>query len=192
MSCAACGYLQDDHDWPSGRCPLCACGALPAEHEGAETHCPGKLPNEAGRRPSLRRGKFRPAPPPIALVPRADGSYVPAPPPVEEDAPVGAPPLVPARYTAAESEIAPRAMPLGTLAADLGWKVEPWYWQAADGAEMSVLVMQRDDLRAVAYWSREPGGTWKTAGARAWKLGNWPVEVGVTALIALIEGMGRS
>lgn len=188
MRCV-CGYGPEFHE-DSGHCPLCACGKLPAEHVFVTVTpaCPGKPLTAAGKFPTLRRGSFRAPAPPERLREWSQGVCVPV---VENEpetavtGPLGAP-QVPARYTAALDEIAPRAMPLGARAADSGWRVDPWYWRATDGTETSALVMQRDSLRAVAYWARPPGGSWKTAGAQAWRLGDYPQTVTVTKLAEYI------
>lgn len=193
MRCV-CGYPREVHEWPSGHCPLCACGALPAAHA---PNCPGKEPGASGKLPTLRRGKFREPDPAPGWIERWRGVLFPA---TEAEivdrveqvtsTEVVRTPQIRARRTLALAEIAPRATPIGTLAADLGWLVVPWYWRAHDGTEASVLVLSRGDLRAVAYWERAPGGNWKTAGARAWRVGHWPRSVGITVLAELIEGMG--
>jgi hypothetical protein len=203
VRCGACGYAREDHD-PTGHCPLCACGATPAEHllawavpppmlkASTEARCPNREQRESGKWLTMRRGSFRPPEP----MPRlrelyhgimviAESEFVPTP------GVAYAPPRVAARDTYALSEIAPRATPVGSLAADLGWAVRPMYWMDAEGTETSALLMHRGALRAVAYWSRAEGGRWKTGGARAWRDGSWPREVGVTALARLIEEMGR-
>lgn len=191
MRCAACGYVHE----PGTHCPLCACGKLPSEHimvTVPSPACPGKAPSETtGKLPQLRRGSFRDAADPVTYRERADGVLVPVievEPEDVEDEPV-LPPRVPARLTVSLDEIASRAKPLGAAAADTGWIVTPWYWVDGAGVETSALVMHRDVLRAVAYWHRAPGATWKTGGARAWRSGDWPTEVGVTRLLALIKEM---
>jgi hypothetical protein len=209
MSRCACGYAREDHD-PSGHCPLCACGATPAEHvlawtvhppmlkASTEARCPGKPQRETGKWLTMRRGSFRLPEPPAALVELYHGIRVPlsenelkrrAAEAVDEH--VVAEPLVSARLTVALDEIAPRARPLGTLAADLGWTVVPYYWQAGDGTETSALLLHRGDLRAAAYWHRAPGASWRTGGAWGWQVGAWPAKVGVTALTNVIKEMGR-
>jgi hypothetical protein len=123
---------------------------------------------------------------------RTDGVYVPVESaPESPEAPV-LPPRVPTRFPLALSEIAPRAGPVGSLAADLGWRVQPLYFQAGDGTETSALRMHRGELHAGAQWNRVEGGTWRTAGALAWRDGQWPTRVTVTRLAEMIEEMGRS
>lgn len=157
--------------------------------------CPGKPRSEAGKLPTVRRGSFRePAPDPTYVVLWSlDGYDVLTPEREVEQAVVVeavVPPLVPARLTISLDEIAPRARPLGMAAAELGWTVTPWYWQAGDGTETSALVMRRDELRAVAYWERAPEASWKTGGARAWRDGEWPRAVAVTALRKYVDELG--
>lgn len=208
MTRCACGYFRDVHD-ASGRCPLCACGKLPAEHLAVAitpsprvTHanegepitwdgkqwlvCPGKPRTATGALPTLRRGEFKlPAPPEH----RRDwfGLSVPViEPAVAAETPM---PLVPARFTIDEAEIAPGALRMGHKAAGAGWDVDPWYWVAGDGTEASAIVMRRGELRAYATWERPRGGSWKARDGYGWRAGERPVKVGVMALGKLLIGV---
>lgn len=189
MRCA-CGYDESWH--PDGRCPLCACGAVPAQH-GTEGECPGKPRSETtGKFPTLRRGSLRAADEPAAYRLRADDVYVPSQRAAGPSEVPTLPPRVPARPVAALSEIAPRATALGNAAADLGWEVTPYYWQGHDGTERSTLAMVRGELLAQADWDRAPGGSWRSVSARAGRRDARPEQVGVKRLTALIKEMGRS
>lgn len=189
-----CGYPRSLHE-VTGRCPLCACGKLPTEH--VDGVCPGKPLTAAGNLPTLRRGSFRePAPDPPRrewlgmTIPMTESELLDRVAGAVPGSRIVAEPRVPARHTVTLDEIAPRALPLGNAAADRGWSVVPWYWQAGDGVETSALVMFRAELRAVAYWNRAPGASWKTGGARAWRDGEWPVAVPVTQLVKIIQEVG--
>lgn len=164
--CAGCGYLHVYHGAPDLRCPDTKTKTFQV-------------------RPPLDRSTWREIMRRDFLVRQAvyDEARKPYAPPV------ATPPLVPARYTQALDEIAPRAMPLGMQAAALGWTVDPWYWQWADGTEVSALVMQRDELRALARWHGRP---WKSDGAYAWRAGEFPQAVGVVRLTQLIKELGRA
>lgn len=206
MTSCACGYALTFHE--GERCPLCACGAMPAAHRPVclpprpirtlspallwggrfERRCPDKIKNEAGNAPQLRRGTFRAPAAPLLMRRRLDGSYVPVT-AAAEAVEISRSPLVPARYTQALDEIAPRAMPLGVAAAALGWQVDPWFWREADGADVSVLLLQRGELRAYAVWRGRP---WRTDGAHAWRAGQFPQAVGVKRLLELIKETGES
>lgn len=176
--CAGCGYFAELHD-VAGKCPLCPCGEVPAEHvpeDEGKMRCPGKATY-------LRRGSFREAP--AAQFERRPGwgdvlfpavQRISASDPYEH-------PQVPARLARGPGEVAPAAFKAGRLAAESGWVVDPWYWRDAYGGETSVLVMQLGDRRAAAYWRRVPGDVrWLTAGAHAWLRGSFPAKLGITAL----------
>jgi hypothetical protein len=213
MRCA-CGYELVWHE-SGGHCPLCACGAIPGEHlpvavtpsplvtydtsgnpitwDGRQLAvCPGKPLTAAGKLPTLRRGSFREPPPPPRYERRPGWGDIlfAVVEPDEPDVELDAPPLVPARHTISLDEIAKQAMPVGKQAAALGWDVEPYYAVHADGTQRSILVLWRGDLRAVAYWERVAPAGWRTAGCRAWRLGEWPRAIGVKALVAAIVEIG--
>lgn len=216
MRCV-CGYGPDLHP-AAGHCPLCACGMGPDEHlavavspsplltwdtsgnpimwDGRQLHvCPGKPLTAAGKLPTMRRGSYRPQPAQPRYERRAAWGDIlfPVVEPEAADEPLSAPqapPQVVARYTVTLAEIAPRAMPVGKQAAALGWRVDPWYYRSGAGIETSVLVMQRGDLRAAAQWDREPGATWKTAGALCIPPGQFPIKVGVKRLVEIIIELG--
>lgn len=160
--------------------------------------CPGRPLTPAGNRPQLRRGVYREPEPPgprrdwfgltmplteAQLVERAERAT---------GAVAVSGPRVPARYAAADDEIAKQAGPLGHAAADLGWRVDPWFYVERDGTRVSLLLLSRGELRAYAAWEALPGGPWKTAGAYAWRVGELPVSTGVKRLRTLIDETGSA
>lgn len=181
--CAGCGYPRSFHDLGSLRCPK-----ETANVNGA-------------------RGSYK-VPPPIdpALYPeimRRDvqartEAYEAATRPYEpERIP---PPLVPARAPAGPDEYAVSnrgigAAKLGRLAIGLGWDAEPWYWQEHDQKQGCALKLARDELRAVAVWSRaakDIGGAtgWKAEYAYAWRADvkdRFPTRITITDLERLIN-----
>lgn len=125
---------------------------------------------------------------PIGLGPRREVAAVrPAPAPL---------PRVPLRETYSLDEIASgrgQAMFVGRLARERGWRVEPRYAVAADGTELSVLLLRAGPLRAVALWRREPGAGWTTDVAYGWRIPPEvpPRKLGVKRLADLIKQMGE-
>jgi hypothetical protein len=133
VRCGACGYDRAEHD-AAGKCPLCACGELPAAHEPAADGklgcacacgsppllhdgralyqgipCPGRRSKTSGAWLLLRQGTFRPAEPEVARRDRF-GLLVPV---IERDEPAEVdevrphlPPRVPARPPQGPHEIA--------------------------------------------------------------------------------------
>lgn len=192
--CRKCGYFDGDHELGTRKCPVCACGATPAEHA---PNCPGKAPSEAtGLLPTLRRGTFDPAPA------REEPAWRPGPHAAAAAALVCFPmrsewqaiaakmaadvvrslsPQVVARAPQGPSEIAgagskKQATKLGRAAVAAGWQVESAYWRAGDGTEGCALRLARGDVRAVALWQRKPGNVgslvgWSAAEAYVWRLG---------------------
>jgi hypothetical protein len=168
MSCATCGYHRD-------------------LHEPITLKCPGEA-----------RGKFR-DPPPIdtatyaqiirrdvearfAAIEAARAPYVPD---------VVLPPQVPARPPQGPGELAryggKQALGLGRSGVDRGWAVDALYWRAHDGTEGCAVRLARDDLRAVATWTRKPGQIGKPSGwaadvAYGWRLGTMPIKINHTEL----------
>lgn len=187
MRCV-CGYPREYHEL-SGACPLCACGAVPAEH--VDKRCPGKSASAAGRFPTLRRGTFREPPPMPRMVPGPFGFLVPA---LEDEVVVevkAGPPQVPARQTISLDEIAKQAMTLGRKAADNGWTVVPWYYRTWNGTEASILRLRRAELGSDVIWERARGVTgWKSALVYAWRRGQLPQKIGVKRLSDLIDELG--
>lgn len=204
MRCGACGYDRAEHD-AAGKCPLCACGELPELHGGIPwivPACPGgRRSKTTGLALLLRQATFRPPEPEVA---RRNwfGLLVPV---IERDEPAEVdevrphlPPRVPARPPQGPHEFAGagggrQGSKLGRAAVALGWHVEAFYWQAADGAEGCAARFAKGALRAVALWSRkaEAAGTktgWKAEGAYAWRtdVARFPTKVTHTDLERLI------
>lgn len=184
MRCRKCGYPEDAHEIGTKKCPICACGEVPAKHyRGVETsplcpalcmgcgkvvappdgtphrHRPYRL-NDKDEALSLRQGKFERAdegPAPIdERVARIIGVEL-----QEQAAEVTdqyRPPMVRARLPRSRLEYAGyggrQAVGLGRRAALVGWSVRPLYWRAGDGAEGCGVWLWKDDLRAVATWKR--------------------------------------
>ncbi len=205
----ACGKLVDEHlpvtyppsplrlfsatgpaTWPPSPVAWFAThGVAVSGRIRVEHVCPGKPRTKAGNLPTLRRGTFREPPAPPEYRRHLCGFLVPVSvePDEDDDASSEIAPRVPLRDTIALDEIAPRAMPLGMAAAALGWIVEPRYGVTGLGVEVSALVMHRDALRALASWERPEGGSWKSSGGWAWRVGERPTAVGVTRLGKLIR-----
>jgi len=201
MRCGACGYDRTDHD-AAGKCPLCACGEMPADHGGIPwivPACPGgRRSKTTGLNLLLRQGTFRPPEPDVA---RREwfGLLVPVIEPAEQvvEVEIG-PPLVPARPPYGPHEIAgagggKQATKLGRGAVALGWAVDAWYWQAADGSEGCAIRLAKPPLRAVALWSRPAGMAgqktgWKAGAAYAWRtdVARFPTKLTHTDLERLI------
>jgi hypothetical protein len=196
MRCAKCGYFEPDHELVTRKCPVCICGATPAEHA---PHCPGKVSKTTGEPMNLRRGAFT-EPPPLAPVREWLGMRVPMT-EAELAARVAAavpgteiverrPPQVPARPPRGPEEVAggtrkAAAVKLGKLARAAGWRVRPMYWRAGDGTEGCALQLAGpDNMRAVALWERPAGHVGELTGwgaklAYAWRPGSgtFPVKV---------------
>lgn len=204
MRCGACGYDRIDHD-AAGKCPLCACGEMPAAHGVVPLlapTCPGGRRSKTTDAPLLlRQGTFRP---PEPEVPRRDwfGLLVPV---IETKVEIDPdevrphfPPRVPARPPYGPHEVAgagggKQGSKLGRRAVALGWQVEALYWQAHDGTEGCAVRLAKPPLRAVAMWSRpaELAGQktgWKADGAYAWRtdVARFPTKVTHTDLERLI------
>lgn len=175
--CAGCGYDVTTHD-PDG-----TCHASTADKNG-------------------RRGKFRDAPPDgpgdwreimrrdylarVAKYEAERAAYAPI---------VVPPPQVPARPPAGPGEFAGyqgrQAVGLGRKAAAAGWAVEARYWRAHDGTEGCAVRMARDDLYAVATWSRKPGkqgsrSGWEADIAYGVRRGDAPVKLTHTQLEGVV------
>jgi hypothetical protein len=197
MRCTKCGYFEGDHELVTLKCPICACGATPAEHD---PHCPGKISEKTGEPMSLRRGSFA-APGPVAPVREWLGMLVPMT-EAELAARVAAavpdtevvehrPPQVVARLPHGPAEVAggtrkAAAVKLGKLARAAGWRVQPMYWRAGDGTEGCALRLAGpDNVRAVALWERPAGHVgeltgWGAKAAYAWRPGSGTFPVKVT------------
>ena len=202
MRCAGCGYFRDAHD-ALGKCPLCACGEVPALHGGIPwivPACPGGRRSKTnGLNLLLRQATFRE---PEIEVARRDwfGLSIPV---VETkaeqvvDEHVG-PPRVPARPPQGPREIAgagggKQASKLGRAAGGLGWRVSALYWQGYDGSEGSGVWLAKGELRAVALWARSADDAgkligWKADVAYAWRtdVARFPTKVTHTDLERLI------
>lgn len=214
MRCGGCGYFLDAHvtRGKDVRCPVCACGETVDAHRavvvppspllafaeaGKVTYrCPGKDTQ-------LRHGAFREAPPPETLTYleilardaarwRAEAEEAARP---YEPPPL---PLVPARPPRNVFEFAAhgggQAAGLGRKAVAAGWRVGPFYWKAADGAEGCAVQLAKGPLRAVATWKRKAGHAkpmtgWSADVAYAWRVDveRFPTKLTHTDLERLIR-----
>lgn len=171
MRCV-CGYLLDDHEPVSSRCPLAKTGRF----RRPPPDDPALWPEIIRRDVAARFAKIE-----------ADrAAYVP---------PVVVPPQVPARHPAGPGEFASyqgkQAAGLGRAASQRGWAVAAYYWRAGDGTEGCAVKLRREDLRAVATWKRKPGSIgklsgWEADNAYGWRLGTLPVVISHTMLLEMI------
>lgn len=179
VRCAGCGYAFETHDLGTRRCHPAT-----ADKNG-------------------RRGTWR-EPPPVdrtpwheiiardsrarqAVIDDARRAYVPE---------VVPPPRIPARPPRGPAELAgyqgKQAIGLGRRAAAAGWRVAAHYAMRHDGTEFCAVKMQRDDLYAVATWTRKPGNAGKTSGwaadiAYGVKAGTMPVKLTHTELERIFD-----
>lgn len=134
------------------------CGYLREYHQG--DGCPTSRTGRWRERPPVDRSDYR------AIMRRdmlareaaieaARAPYVPV---------VTPPPRIPARQPAGPGELAWKALGLGRKAMAAGWSVTAHYWMRHDGAEGCAVKLRRDELYAVATWSRKPGLTGGKAG----------------------------
>lgn len=180
MRCAACGYGDELHEFGTRRCP----------------------PETADK--NGRRGRFRVPDPPDtrtwqqrikdASAARAQAIEDARRPYVPEVVP---PPQVPARAPQGPGEFAGyggrQAVGLGKAAAAAGWRVAAFYARSHDGEEMCAVKLAKDDLRAVATWTRKAGNIGKASGwgadiAYGWRLGTMPARINHTDLEKIING----
>lgn len=175
-----------------------SCGYGPEWHERTGEHrCPPETADKNGR-----RGRWRTPDPPERLLWRDvmrrdwlarqaahDAAYAPYEPEVVR------PPLVPARAPQGPGELAGyggrQALGLGRKAAAGGWAVEAHYWMTHDGTEGCAVRLTRDDLYAVATWSRKPGKVgsksgWEAQDAYGVRRGDAPVKLTHTQLEGVI------
>lgn len=169
--CARCGYLREYHE-ASGRCPGLKTG-------GWQDRAPL---DTTGWREIMRRDYER----------RRD-AYAEAAKPYQLD--VTPLPRVAARAPRGPEEFADKrqAGTLGRLALSLGWRIEPWYAEAHDGAQMCAIKLERAPLSAVAIWRRpRAGGSWASDVAYAWRtdVSGYPINVGVARLTEIIKEAG--
>lgn len=204
--CAGCGYDRALHD--AGKCPLCACGEVPAAHGGIPwvvPACPGGRISKATRlNLLLRQATFREPEPAAARrdwfgmsVPMTDAELVAR---VEQvtERQIDTRPRVPARPPQGPREIAgagggKQASKLGRAAGARGWSVSALYWQGADGTEGCGVWLAKAECRAVALWSRAVADAGKTTGwkadiAYAWRtdVAGFPTKLTHTDLERLI------
>jgi hypothetical protein len=176
--CAACGYAARWHELGTLRCP------------------------EAAGDKNGRRGKWRDAPPvdrtPWRDIMRRDAArraaeyeaahavYVPE---------VAPPPLIAARAPHGPGELAGyggrQAVGLGRKAIAAGWAVAAYYAMRHDAEEFCAIKLERDDLYAVATWTRKPGkrgsrSGWEADIAYGVRRGDAPVKLTHTQLEGVI------
>lgn len=179
MRCASCGYDRSTHDAVTLKCAI-----ETADRNG-------------------RRGSFKVPPAPDCTLWRdiitrdvrarfqaiedARKPYVPE---------VVPPPQVPARAPHGPGELAGyggrQAVGLGRSAVAAGWSASAHYWRAADGTEGCAVRLARDDLRAVATWTRAAGkigaaSGWKADVGYGWRVGTLPAKLNHTDLERVIS-----
>lgn len=174
--CAGCGYLFAYHELGTGRCPADEGFAKTAKYRRPPP-LDRTLWREIMRRDYLAR---------MAKYEAEHAPYVPV---------VVPPPLVPARAPQGPGELAGyggrQAIGLGRKAAAAGWAVSAHYWMAHDGTEGCAVKLARDDLFAVATWSRKPGKAgsksgWEAQDAYGVRRGDAPVKLTHTQLEGVI------
>lgn len=203
MRCRRCGYFADVHDLGTRKCPVCACGATPAEHQ---PNCPGRVGKD-GLPLKLRRGSYEPGdgrPTPVdertaRILSVITANLPPIDHPVEVELVevVTGPPQVAARPPYGPGEFAgyrgKQAVGLGRRAMDKGWNVAPLYWRAFDGTEGCGVWLLKGPLRAFGTWKRAAGKVgastgWGTDIAYAWRsdVARFPTKLTHTQLDELI------
>jgi hypothetical protein len=176
MHCAGCGYPLRYHEVGTTRCPA---------DEGFAKTAKYRDPPPIDRTPwrEIMRRDYQAR---VAKYEAERAPYVPV---------VIPPPRIPARAPEGPHELAGyggrQAVGLGRKAVAAGWQVSAHYAMRHDGEEFCAVKMQRDDLFAVATWTRKPGkqGTksgWEADIAYGVRRGDAPVKLSHTQLEGVI------
>lgn len=174
--CAGCGYLFVYHRSETGHCPADEGFAKTARYR------PPPPIDRTEWREIMRRDY-------LARVAAHEAAHAPY------ELVVVPPPLIPARAPTGPAELAGyqgrQAVGLGRKATAAGWQVSAAYWKTHDGSEGCAVKMQRDDLFAVATWTRKPGKAgsksgWEADIAYGVRRGDAPVKLTHTQLEGVI------
>jgi len=175
--CGACGYDLSTHD-PGGACHIATADKNGRRGKWKPAASDDRAPwHEIIRRDALKRAADYAA---------AHATYEPT---------VIPPPRIPARAPRGPGEIAGyggrQAVGLGKKAAAAGWRVAAYYAMRHDGEEFCAVKMARDDLFAVATWTRKPGnqgtkGGWGADIAYGVRRGDAPIKMTHTQLEGVI------